>query len=87
MECYNITTEEEEDPRKIDIAKSEGHREVNGPKIEMPNLTKPLKTKNVNIGSEDGPKFATIVDYWDEDTITKIVNHLHEYPGLFPLSS
>lgn len=31
MECHNITTEEEEDPRNIDIAESEGCHEVNGP--------------------------------------------------------
>lgn len=63
MECYNTTTKEEEYPRNIDIAKSKGHREVNGPKIEMPDIMKPLKAKKVNIGSKDEMKFATIVDY------------------------
>lgn len=40
--------------------------------------------KKVNIGSEDEPKFATIGDYWDEDTVSKITNILHEYQELFP---
>jgi len=32
LEFYNVTTEEEDkDPRKINIPKTEGHREVEGP--------------------------------------------------------
>ena len=49
LECYNITAEEDEDPCNIDIEEFEGYRKVNGPKIEMPDITKPLKTKKVNI--------------------------------------
>jgi len=57
---------------------------VNVPQIEMPNITKTLKTKRVNIGLEDETKFAMIGGYCDEDTINKIIDLLHEYQELFP---
>lgn len=44
----------------------------------------PLKTKKVNIGSEEVPKFTTIGDYWDGETINKVTDLLHEYQELFP---
>lgn len=49
LECYNLIVEEEDDPRNVDKAESEGHREVNGPKPEIQDITKPLNTKKVNI--------------------------------------
>ena len=85
LECYNVTAEEDEDPRNIDIEKFEGYCEVNGPEIGIPDITKPLKAKKVNIGSGDEPKFATIGDYWDEDTNSKVIDLLHEYQGSFPI--
>ena len=63
LECYKLTADEEEDPRNIDIAESTRYHEVNGSEIEIPNITKPLNTKKVNIGSEKEPKFATIGYY------------------------
>jgi len=84
MESYNITTKEEEDHRNIDITEYEGHHEVNGPEIEMHDIMKLLKTKKVNIGLEDEPKFVTIGDYWDEGIVSKITYLLHEYQELFP---
>lgn len=51
LECYNLIADEEEDPRKIDIAESKGYNEVNGLEIEILDITKPHKTKKVNIGS------------------------------------
>lgn len=64
MECYNVTMEEEdEDPRKINSPKTEGHHEVEGPQLENPNITELLKTIQVNIGMEAKPKFAKIGDY------------------------
>ena len=42
LECYNITTEvEDEYPRKINIPETEGHCEVQGPQIENPDITAP----------------------------------------------
>ena len=76
--------EEEEDPRKINIPETEGEREVEGPKVENHDISKPLKMRQVNNGSDTQPKFAKIGDYWDEDMIDKVVELLHEYQDLFP---
>ena len=48
----------------------------------MPDITKPLKTRKVNIGSKDESKLTTIGDYWDEETVSKVTNILHEYQVL-----
>jgi len=46
LECYNVIAEEEDkDPWKINIPKTEGHREVQGPQIENPDIIAPVKTK------------------------------------------
>ena len=66
VECYNLTVDEDDDPRNINILDSEGHCEVHGRAVESPEVTQPLKTRKVNIGSEETPKYATIRDYWDE---------------------
>lgn len=85
LECYNVTAEEEdEDPRNINIPEAEGHREVEGPQIDNPNITAPLKTKQVSIGIEAEPKFAKIGDYWDDGTMDKVAELLCEYQDLFP---
>ena len=63
LKCYNVTVEEEdEDPRNINIPLTEGHREVKGPQIENPDITAPLKTRQVNIGIEAETKLAKIGD-------------------------
>jgi len=38
----------------------------------------------VNIGTEEAPKLASIGDYWDEKTVCKVTELLHEYQDLFP---
>ena len=43
-----------------------------------------LNIKKVNIGSSDNPNFTNIGDYWDEETVVKIMDILHEYQDLFP---
>jgi len=53
----------DEDLRNINIPEAEGHREVEGPPIENPDITVPLKTKQVNIGTKVEPNFAKIEDY------------------------
>ena len=72
VECYNLTIDEDDDPRNINIPESEGHCEVHGPVVESPEVTQPLKTRQVNIGSEEQPKYATIGDYWDEEMVSKV---------------
>ena len=34
--------------------------------------------------AEAKPRYVTIGDYWDEDTVSKITYLLHEYHDLFP---
>ena len=66
LECYNFTEEpgdEDENPHSIDIPESEGNREVDGPKLEIPAVTEPIKIKKINIGTWTEPKFASIGDY------------------------
>ena len=41
-----------------------------------------MKTKNYKLGIDDEPKMAIIGDYWDEDTITKVVDLLKEYEDI-----
>lgn len=86
LECYIVTMEEEdEDSRKINILEIEGHREVEGPQLENPDITELLKTRYVNIGMEVEPKFAKIGDYWDDVTVDKVTKLLCEYQDLFPM--
>ena len=85
VECYNLAIDKDDDPRNINIPESEGHFKVHGPTLEAPEVTQPLKTWTVNIGSEEQPKYATIGDYWDEEMVSKVTQLLHEYQDLFPM--
>ena len=42
-----------------------------------------LKIRKVNIGTEENPKFASVGDYWDEETMAKIMDLLHGFQDLF----
>ena len=79
IDCYNLIVEENKDPQNIDIKELEGHHEVNGPKIEMPNIMKSLKMRNLYIWSNVKLKYATIGYYWDEDIVSRITDLLYEY--------
>ena len=68
----------------MNIPESEGSREVQGPKLEIPEITEKVKTKKINIGIEANPKFASIGDYWDEETIGNIAYLLRGNQDLFP---
>ena len=84
-ECYNLTAEEgEEDPCDFHILESEGQRAVVGPEIAMLDVAQLVGTQHVNIGSEAVPKFSKIGVYWDDDTISKVTELLHEYQDPFP---
>ena len=43
-----------------------------------------MKIRKVDIGTKDNPKFASVGDYWDEETMAKITDLLHEFQELFP---
>ena len=38
----------------------------------------------MNIGSEAQPNFTSINNYWDKDTVDKVMKLLEEYQNLFP---
>jgi hypothetical protein len=82
--CYNINANEDDDMRKVNIAETEGQRDVEGPGVELPFIGQPIKIKKVNIGTKETPNLANVRDYWDVATIDKITELLHEYQDLFP---
>jgi hypothetical protein len=82
--CYNINTDEDDDPRKVSIAEIEGQRDVEGTGVKIPFIGQPIKIKKVNIVTEQTPKFENVGDYSDSATIDKITELLHEYQDLFP---
>jgi len=57
---------------------------VHDPEIEDPDITTPLKNRQVNIGTEEDPRYATLGDYQDDTTREKVVELFHEYRNLFP---
>ena len=82
VEYYNLAIDEDDDPRNIGIPESEEHCDVHGPAAESLEVTQPLKTRTVNIGSEDQPKYVTSGDYWDGDTSSIATQLLHECRAL-----
>ena len=76
--------EEDEDPCNINISETNGTHDVDGPKLETPPIMEPIKIKQINIGTDTEPKFASIGDYWNDETIGHIVDLLHDYQDLFP---
>lgn len=85
LECYNVSVEEEdEDARNINIPGAKGHREVEGLQIENPDIIVPLKTNQVNIGTEAELKFAKIRDYWNDAIMDEVSELLCKYQDFFP---
>jgi hypothetical protein len=68
----------------VNIEETKGKRDVEGPGVKLLFIGQPIKIKKVNIGTEKAPKLANVGDYWDDDTIDKIIELLHEYQDLFP---
>jgi hypothetical protein len=60
QECYNVAKEDhdEEDPRNIQIPETKGNYTVEGPKLDYVVYAKPLRTRRVNIGTKENPKFT-----------------------------
>jgi len=54
------------------------------PQIEDPDITVPLKTKQVNIGTKEELKYSMLGYYWDDATVEKVIELLCEYRDLFP---
>jgi hypothetical protein len=85
--CYNINADKDDDPRKVNIAETEGLRDVERPGVELSFIGQLIKIMKFNIGTEETPNIANIIDYWDATTIEKITELLHEYQDLFPTKS
>ena len=85
MTCYNLFGEPEDDDElwNVNIPESEGSCNVPSPDISMDSMSHPLKIQKFNIGMEENPKFANVGDYWDDETLAKIMNLLHEFHDLF----
>ena len=79
MTCYNLSGDPEDYPTNINILDAEGSRAVEGSGISSEQFIKLLKIKKVNILSKENLKFANIGDYWDEETVAKITDLLHEF--------
>jgi hypothetical protein len=47
--CYNINADEDNDPRRVNIAETEGQRDVEGPGVEIPFIGQLIKINKVNI--------------------------------------
>ena len=86
MECYNVSSEPEDDDElhNRNIPEIEGSRDVTTPDIPTNPMSHSLKIRKVNIGIEENPKFASVGDHWDEETMAKITDLLHEFQDLFP---
>jgi hypothetical protein len=82
--CYNINAAKNDDPRNVNITETKGQRDIEGPGVELHFIGQPIKIKKFNIGTEQTPKLANVGDYWDDATIDKITDLLHEYQDLFP---
>ena len=52
VECYNLAIDKDDDLCNINIPELEGNCEVREPVVEAPEVTQPLKTRTINIGSE-----------------------------------
>jgi hypothetical protein len=81
--CYNINADKDDDLKKVNIAETEGHKDVEGPRVELPFIGQLIKINKVNIGTKETPNLSNVRDYWDSSTIEKITELLHEYQDLF----
>ena len=43
-----------------------------------------MRIQKVNIGSIENPRFTSVGDYWDEETMAKIMDLPHEFQDIFP---
>ena len=85
MECYNVSGEPEDDDElwNINILEIEGSRDVTTLDIPTNPMNQLLKIRKFNIGTDENQKFVSVEDYWDEETMAKITDLLHEFQDLF----
>ena len=85
MECYNVSGEPQDDDElwNINIPEIEGSRDVAMPDVPTGPMSHSLKIRKVNIGTKENPKFSSVWDYWDEETMERIIDLQHEFQDLF----
>ena len=74
---------EKDDPRAVYVQESKGIRDLEAPEISFDKFKQTMKIMKVNIGTMEDPTFAIIGDYWDDLTMGKVIDLLHEFQGLF----
>ena len=81
MACYNLSGEPEDDDelQNVNIPESKGSHDVAAPNIATYSMNQPLKIWKVNIGPAENLKFANFKDYWDEETMVRIMDLLNEF--------
>ena len=86
MECHNVFGEpnEEDDTRSIYIPELKGNHDIEAPKIRFDKFKQPLKIKKFNIWTMENSKFTCIGEYWNDSTMGKVTDLLHEFQDLFP---
>ena len=76
--------EDHDELRNINIPETEGSRDIAAPALPTDPMNVPLNIWKVNIGTKENSKFVSVGDYWDEETMEKITDLLHEFEDLFP---
>ena len=84
MECYNVSglLEDDDELHNINITETKGSWDVAAPDIPIDPMNQLLNIRKFNIGTKENPKFASVGDYWDEETMEKIMDLLHEFQYL-----
>ena len=84
-ESYNVMGDPDDgdDWRNINIAKPEGSWDIATPKKLVDKVQQPLNTWKVNIETKYDLNFTNVRYYWDEETMVKIIDLLHEFRDFF----
>ena len=81
MTCYNLSREPKDDDelQNVNILDFEGSPDAAAPNILTDSMSQLLRIRKFNIGSTENPKFSNFRDYWDEETMDRIMDLLHEF--------
>ena len=74
---------DDDELQNINILETQGSRDFTAPDVPTNPMSQPLKIWKVNIKIEENPKFSSVGDYLDEETMEKIADLLHEFQDLF----